>query len=54
MIEQSNVGGQNNNDIQVHGLKELDTLIKSLEPMIKNIGDASVIVPMIKDYFILK
>tara|TARA_R110001606_G_scaffold68796_4_gene157136 strand:- start:6611 stop:7183 length:573 start_codon:yes stop_codon:yes gene_type:complete len=31
MIEQSNVGGQNNNDIQVHGLKELDTLIKSLQ-----------------------
>jgi len=30
--------------------RQIDTLIKSLEPMIKNIGDASVIVPMIKDY----
>ncbi len=30
--------------------RQIDTLIKNLEPMIKNIGDASVIVPMIKDY----
>tara|TARA_R100001015_G_C4579625_1_gene136346 strand:+ start:592 stop:1002 length:411 start_codon:yes stop_codon:yes gene_type:complete len=30
--------------------RQIDTLIKSLEPMIKNIGDAAVIVPMIKDY----
>ena len=30
--------------------RQIDTLIKSLEPMIKNIGDASIIVPMIKDY----
>mgnify|MGYP001173006433 FL=1 len=30
--------------------RQIDTLIKSLEPMIKNTGDATVIVPMIKDY----
>jgi hypothetical protein len=30
--------------------RQIDTLIKNLEPMIKNAGDASVIVPMIKDY----
>ena len=30
--------------------RQIDLLIKNLEPMIKNIGDASVIVPMIKDY----
>ena len=30
--------------------RQIDTLIKNLEPMIKNIGDAAVIVPMIKDY----
>ena len=30
--------------------RQIDTLIKNLEPMIKNIGDATVIVPMIKDY----
>jgi len=30
--------------------RQIDTLIKNLEPMIKNIGDASIIVPMIKDY----
>ena len=30
--------------------RQIDSLIKSLEPMIKNIGDASIIVPMIKDY----
>tara|TARA_R100001594_G_scaffold61567_1_gene95726 strand:- start:357 stop:773 length:417 start_codon:yes stop_codon:yes gene_type:complete len=30
--------------------RQIDTLIKELQPMIKNIGDASVIVPMIKDY----
>jgi len=30
--------------------RQIDTLIKSLEPMIKNIGDATVIVPLIKDY----
>ena len=30
--------------------RQIDLLIKNLEPMIKNIGDAAVIVPMIKDY----
>jgi len=30
--------------------RQIDLLIKNLEPMIKNIGDASIIVPMIKDY----
>ena len=30
--------------------RQIDALIKNLEPMIKNIGDASIIVPMIKDY----
>ena len=30
--------------------RQIDTLIKSLEPMIKNVGDATVIVPLIKDY----
>ena len=37
-----------------HNLKkksrQIDSLIKNLEPMIKNTGDATVIVPMIKDY----
>ena len=30
--------------------RQIDALIKSLEPMIKNTGDATVVVPMIKDY----
>ena len=30
--------------------RQIDALIKSLEPMIKNVGDATVIVPLIKDY----
>ena len=30
--------------------RQIDSLIKNLEPMIKNTGDATVIVPMIKDY----
>ena len=30
--------------------RQIDTLIKSLEPMIKNVGDATVIVPLIKEY----
>ena len=30
--------------------RQIDALIKNLEPMIKNIGDATVIVPLIKDY----
>ena len=30
--------------------RQIDSLIKGLEPMIKNTGDATVIVPMIKDY----
>jgi len=30
--------------------RQIDTLIKSLEPMIGNVGDATVIVPLIKDY----
>ena len=30
--------------------RQIDTLIKSLEPMIKNVADATVIVPLIKDY----
>ena len=30
--------------------RQIDSLIKNLEPMIKNTGDATVVVPMIKDY----
>ena len=30
--------------------RQIDMLIKELQPMIKNIGDATVIVPLIKDY----
>lgn len=30
--------------------RQIDSLIKSLEPMVKNTGDATVIVPLIKDY----
>ena len=30
--------------------RQIDMLIKNLEPMIKNTGDATVVVPMIKDY----
>tara|TARA_Y100000310_G_scaffold143049_1_gene142460 strand:+ start:1364 stop:1768 length:405 start_codon:yes stop_codon:yes gene_type:complete len=30
--------------------RQIDTLIQELQPMIKNVGDATVIVPMIKDY----
>ena len=30
--------------------RQIDTLIKNLEPMIKNVGDATVIVPLIKEY----
>ena len=30
--------------------KQIQILITELKPMIKNIGDAAVIVPMIKDY----
>ena len=30
--------------------RQIDTLIKELQPMIKNVGDATVIVPLIKDY----
>ena len=30
--------------------RQIDLLIKNLEPMIKNTGDATVVVPMIKDY----
>ena len=30
--------------------RQIDLLIKTLEPMIKNTGDATVVVPMIKDY----
>ena len=30
--------------------RQIDGLIKELQPLIKNIGDAAVIVPMIKDY----
>jgi uncharacterized protein Yka (UPF0111/DUF47 family) len=30
--------------------RQIDGLIKELQPMIGNVGDATVIVPMIKDY----
>jgi len=30
--------------------RQIDTLIKELQPMIKNVGDATVVVPLIKDY----
>jgi tRNA U34 5-carboxymethylaminomethyl modifying GTPase MnmE/TrmE len=30
--------------------RQINTLIKNLEPLIKNIGDATVIVPLIKEY----
>ena len=30
--------------------RQIDTLIKGLEPLIANTGDATVIVPLIKDY----
>ena len=30
--------------------RQIDALIKELQPMITNTGDATVIVPMIKDY----
>ena len=30
--------------------RQIDALIKELQPLIKNAGDATVIVPLIKDY----
>jgi len=30
--------------------RQIDTLIQELQPLVKNIGDATVIVPLIKDY----
>ena len=30
--------------------RQIEGLIKELQPMINNVGDATVIVPMIKDY----
>ena len=30
--------------------RQINTLIQELQPLIKNIGDATVIVPLIKDY----
>ena len=30
--------------------RQIDVLIKELQPLVKNIGDATVIVPLIKDY----
>ena len=30
--------------------RQIDGLIKELQPLIKNSGDATVLVPMIKDY----
>ncbi len=30
--------------------RQIDMLIKELQPLIKNVGDATVIVPLIKDY----
>jgi len=30
--------------------RQIDNLIKELQPLIKNVGDATVIVPLIKDY----
>ena len=30
--------------------RQIDTLIKELQPLIKNVGDATVIVPLIKEY----
>ena len=30
--------------------RQIDSLIQELRPMIKNVGDATVMVPLIKDY----
>ena len=30
--------------------RQINTLIQELQPMIKNVGDATVIVPLIKEY----
>lgn len=30
--------------------RQIDTLIQELQPLVKNIGDATVIMPLIKDY----
>ena len=30
--------------------KEITSLIKELQPMIKNLGDATIVVPLIKEY----
>ena len=30
--------------------RQINTLIQELQPLIKNIGDATVIVPLIKEY----
>ena len=30
--------------------RQIETLIKELQPLVKNVGDATVIVPLIKDY----
>ena len=30
--------------------RQIDTLIKELQPLIKNSGDATIIVPLIKEY----
>lgn len=30
--------------------RQIDSLIQELQPLIKNVGDATVIVPLIKDY----
>jgi len=30
--------------------KQINTMIKELQPLIKNLGDATVIVPLIKEY----
>jgi hypothetical protein len=30
--------------------RQIETLIRELQPLVKNVGDATVIVPLIKDY----
>ena len=30
--------------------RQIDRLIQELQPLVKNVGDATVIVPLIKDY----
>ena len=37
-------------DNSVEKKDQIEVLIKKLEPLIKNIGDATIVVPLIKEY----